>query len=211
MKFLYALILPLATWGLSIVQKRFVDNLPADSQTRTDLTVLLSRVKQLVEKMTDANPDNAAQLDALWREVVGTDMALSATARIDALVASLDDERLRKTILTLSRPGIDVFGLLSDDNKQDLDQIKERFTAFAANPDTHDLVLYSWIEPTLLAKGVPPFVVGVLLDSIADAIEGVFEKDDEAPAKMLSASDQAVVVHLRARSKDLTYIPPFAA
>ena len=201
--FLLPFILPFARWGLSLLKKRFVGRLP-ESQTKTDLNVLFLRVEELVKLLTDSDPKDAEQLDALWKKVVGQDMSQSATLRIAHLASSVEDERLRKTILTLSRPGIDVLGLISDDDKNDVQQVADRFKEFAANPATHDLVLYEWLEPTLLANKVPAFVVGMLLESIADAIDRAFEGG--ATVKTLSAESSAVVRHLRVRSEKLSMV-----
>lgn len=199
-KILSSVALAFGRWGLSILKKRFVAKLP-DGQTKTDLNVLFERVEELIRLFTDSDPEDAKQLDVLWRKVVGGDLTASATARVEKLVAGLDDPRLGKTILAVTRPGIDVLALVSDEDPDDKEQILARLKAFANDPGTHDLVFYQWLEPALKGAGVPDFVVSVLFEAIADGIEGVL--DPVPTVKSMTFEKRAIVVHLRTKAADL--------
>jgi len=172
MKLLLSLLPTVGGWILRLIERRILSKLPTTSIFRTDVTAITARGEEFLEIVSDGDPNDAEQLDKLWRDYVGGDMHASATAKIEHLAERLEpnDPRMAKTVRTIGPFGAGTLKILSDDNSEDLRQITDSGLALVKDSDFQDLVLTDWLAPTLIAKGIPAALVAIILDSIADAL-----------------------------------------
>lgn len=206
---LIKLALKAVKWGLVILRDSIVRKLP-EGQNKLDVQTLFIRFEDLITRLTNDNPDNNAELTELLRTVIGVDLLISLRVRRDSLVeqVSTQDARLGKTINLFSQPVLDIPTYFTDEVVDNLQQIKDRFAEFARNSDVHDLVLYDWIEPTLIDKGVNPTIVAIILRTIADAILGKIglngRKLKSPTVSEVDTSTQEVVDYLYSRADALS-------
>ncbi len=131
---------------------------------------VLGRAKELVTAISDANPDNEEQLEAILKKFVAEDAVPLADEFLVEKIAGIDNERVRRGLTILSLPAINTIKLLTDDDPDNAAQAEAEFDALLLTSGAQEYIIADVVTP-ILEKRVPdPILRSFLLDALATGI-----------------------------------------
>lgn len=167
--------------ALNFIESALLKRIESD-RVDTGLSLVAERLRQVVVALNDANPDNKAQVLAIVYQFFNVDFSDFAKQVVSEEIARIDDENVRKIAQYALDRAIDIVKLLTD---EDLDN-KAQFNAFidfwGKSETTHDILLYSILEPLLRKTNLAEDWIEGILEIISIALKG----QTEVPASTLA-------------------------
>lgn len=158
-----------------------------------------NRVEQMIEAVTDENPEDGKQLEAIVRQFVSEDAVPIADGVIEERLALITNDRARNGLTLLSVPVVDTMRLLTDENPDNALQAEDVLDTFLRNPAVQDFAVEDLMVPILRKRITNPFLLALALEAIETGIrEGaddladvdVFVRDRTLEV-IVAAKDQA--------------------
>jgi len=170
------------SWAGAIISRGLLIYIPrltgliSSPTLRAAVNALLTRTAELVKAVSDGNPENAEQTEAIVRGFVSEDAIPLVDGYVDEQVARINNERVRLGLGLLSVPLVDALRILSDDNPRNAEQAEDVLDTFILNPDAQSFILKDLMIPVLGKVIKEPVLLDFILDSLADALaEGAID------------------------------------
>lgn len=165
---------------LSLYVPRLLDAIQSGA-LRTAATSLLNRAKEMIKAISDADPENEAQLNAIVRNFLSQDAVPLAEGVVTEKIALIGNERVRRGLTILSRPVVDSMRILTDENPDNAAQAEVVLDDFLLNPEAQEFIIADLVMP-ILEKRIPdPLIRSFLLEALATGIregaEALAEQD----------------------------------
>lgn len=118
-----------------------------NESVRRALLLSLKPVKQVITVLTDGDERNDEQIAKVFKDFAGGELPDFAETELAILVAKIKDENTRAVVDVLSDPVVDVLRLLTDANKDNETQIKERLQELIADPKSLQVLILNIAIP----------------------------------------------------------------
>lgn len=177
-------IASLVLFAINFIEKKFVEKVPNDD-VRAGLKLLLNPIRGMVNALSDENPRNAEQIAELWKKWAGNDLVNFGDARLQVLIGNIENDQLRRPLSIIVVPTLNMVRIFTDDNPNNVDQLKENWLSFISSQETHEVVLVDLLEPAL-DKILDKEVVDFILAIITEALEQQFGDFGEDKAKEIA-------------------------
>ena len=136
----------------------------------------LTRVLEMIKAVTDENPDDAAQLQAIVQRFVSEDAVPLADGVIDEKLLLIQNEKARRGLSLLSVPVVSTMRLLSDEDPDNAKQAELVLDTFILDPAVQDFALQDILVPIIEARVPNPMLRAIILETlIAGLKEGAEE------------------------------------
>lgn len=133
---------------------------------------LLNPLKSITNALSDDNPKNDEQVEAIVKLYINQEVPVFASGEIAAALDKIQDENVKAVLNTVAEPVLEMVRLISDDNPNNGAQLKELVDTFVKSKNTQDIAVIHILLP-LVEEKVPdgPFK-DVLLTIIKDVLLG---------------------------------------
>jgi len=185
----------LITFALGLIEKYFISKVP-NEDVKAGLRLLLNPVKGMVDALSDENPRNSEQVADLWKKWAGTDLVGFGGEKLQVLIGKIEDPKFKRPLSILVVPTLNMVKIFTDDDPNNEEQLKQNWLGFIQNPDTHEVVLYDLIEPTLLNVIKDEAAVAFIITLIAEALE-------KGTGSLGQAKGKAIAAELRKKAERL--------
>lgn len=156
--------------ALEIYAPRVVSLIPSPA-LQAGTAALFARVNQIILALSDADPENGEQVQAVIGKFVSEDAIPLADGVIDERIARIENERVRHGLTLLADPVVDTMRLLADDNPDNAAQAEEVLDRFILNPVAQEFVVTDLTVPILEKVIKEPFLLAVVLEALEQGIE----------------------------------------
>lgn len=156
--------------ALEIYAPRVVSLIPSPA-LQAGTAALFTRVNQIILALSDADPENGDQVQAVIGQFVSEDAIPLADGVIDERIARIENERVRHGLTLLADPVVDTMRLLADDNPDNAAQAEEVLDRFILNPVAQEFVVTDLTVPILEKVIKEPFLLAVVLEALEQGIE----------------------------------------
>lgn len=164
--------------ALDIYAPRVVALIPSPA-LQAGLQALFLRVSQIITAISDADPQNAEQVQAVISRFISEDAIPLADGVIDERIARIENEKVRHGLTLLAEPVVDTMRLLADDNPDNAAQAEEVLDRFILNPAAQEFVVSGLTVPILEKVIKEPFLLAVVLEALEQGIaQGAIELAD---------------------------------
>jgi len=162
-----------------------------DLELRLMATGILEGAGQAVEVLSDADPNDREQLRAILNQLINRpEFSNSAKTELMTQIAKLSNEQVRATLAIINENTIPIADLLTDENEDNSEQIREYLVVQLQSPD--GIAFFN----NLLAIILPKLYADTLTLIIVQALIAFLEEDSEA-----DEDKQAVIMRLRATAQ----------
>lgn len=156
--------------ALEIYAPRVVSLIPSPA-LQAGVAALFSRVTQIITAISDADPQNAEQVQEVIGRFVSEDAIPLADGVIDERIARIQNERVRHGLTLLADPVVDTMRLLADDNPDNAAQAEDVLDRFILNPVAQEFIVTDLTVPILEKLIKEPFLLAVVLEALEQGIE----------------------------------------
>lgn len=142
-----------------------------DMELRLMATGILEGAGEAVEVLSDADPDDREQLRAILNKLITRpEFSNSAKAELMSQIAKLSNEQVRATLSIINENTIPIADLLTDENEDNSEQIREYMVAQLQSPDGIAFFnnLLAIILPKLYADTLTLIIVQALITFLED-------------------------------------------
>lgn len=137
---------------------------------------LLGRTEEVIRAITDENPENREQLEAILSRFLGEDVVSTFDGFSDELLLKIQNERVRRGLGLLSVPVVDALRLLTDENPDNAAQAEVVLDTFLENPEVQNFVTTDLAVP-VMEKLIPnPIIRGFILQGMVIGIQQGLEE-----------------------------------
>ena len=140
----------IAKLGLNFAETQIEKKIENDLAQRGAL-LFLQPTRDIVVAMNDQDPENAAQVKAIILNWVNKSLSAYLEELADAGIAKVKNETGKELLYFASKVVIEVLMLVSDDEKNNDEQIEQYFQDLLTSPALRALILETLL-PALLAK-----------------------------------------------------------
>lgn len=133
---------------------------------------LLNPLKSITNALTDENPRDNEQVDAIVRKYLNQEVPVFATGEIAAGLEKIKNEDVKAVLSTLSHPIVDMLRLLSDDNPDNEAQLKQMLGDFVNDKDVQKTAVLHILLPLVNAKVQDGPFKEMLISIINDVLLG---------------------------------------
>jgi len=154
---------------LAIYAPRLLDAIQSVA-IKSALTSILGRAREAIKAVSDSNPQNVEQLEAILKDFIGQDIVPLADGVITEKIALIGNERVRRGLSILSVPVIDSLRLLTDENPNNAQQAEEVFDGFVLDPVTQEFIIIDLLTPVLEARIPDPLLRSFILEALSTGI-----------------------------------------
>jgi hypothetical protein len=150
-----------------------------DAELKTMAVAFLESTSKAIEKLSDANPNDKEQLRQVLNDLVTlTEFRNAANEEITAAIAKLSNEQVRTVLLIINSQAFPIADLLTDNNKDNTEQIKEKMADLLQAAD--GIALFN----NLLSLILPPAIATAISLVIVQALISVLDQDGDDAEKM---------------------------
>jgi len=170
----------LALAAISILENLFIRRINSVF-VRDAITLQLQPLKESVVVLTDDVTRDDVQLNHIWRAHLQNQLPPFAEQKINDAIALIEDENLRGLLATVAVPANGLIRAVTDNDSNDVEQLKALAEAFISNPETaRALIQYVFIP--LLNRNIKDestrtiviaILEGVLLEGLKEAADRV--------------------------------------
>lgn len=169
--------------ALNFIESALLKRIESD-RVDTGLSLVAERLRQVVVALNDANPDNKSQVLQIVYQFFNVDFSDFAKQVVSEEIARIDDENVRKIAQYALDRSIDLVKLLTDEDLDNKAQLNAFIEFWGKSPETHDILLYSILEPLLQKTNLGEDWIEGILEIIAIALRGQTEIPAETLAKL---------------------------
>lgn len=169
--------------ALNFIESALLKRIESD-RVDTGLSLVAERLRQVVVALNDANPDNKSQVLQIVYQFFNVDFSDFAKEVVTEEIARIDDENVRKIAQYALDRSIDLVKLLTDEDLDNKAQLNAFIEFWGRSPETHDILLYSILEPLLQKTNLGEDWIEGILEIIAIALRGQTEIPAETLAKL---------------------------
>lgn len=169
--------------ALNFIESALLKRIESD-RVDTGLSLVAERLRQVVVALNDANPDNKSQVLQIVYQFFNVDFSDFAKQVVSEEIARIDDENVRKIAQYALDRSIDLVKLLTDEDLDNKAQLNAFIEFWGRSPETHDILLYSILEPLLQKTNLGEDWIEGILEIIAIALRGQTEIPAETLAKL---------------------------
>ncbi|SER16002.1 hypothetical protein [Neolewinella agarilytica] len=164
--------------ALDIYAPRLISFIPSPA-LQTLVMALLMGCKNLVRAISDSNPDNGGQVNAIVKSFFSVEAIPLAAGVIKEKIASIVNPRLSRGLTLLSVPVLGAAELLADEDPDNAGQAEEVLDAFILNPEVQEYVVTDLTVPVLENVIKDPIILSFVLEALETGIaEGAEELAD---------------------------------
>lgn len=163
-----------------------------DMELRLMATGILEGAGEAVEVLSDANPEDREQLREILNKLINRpEFSNSAKAELMSQIAKLSNEQVRATLAIINENTIPIADLLTDENEDNSEQIREYLVVQLQSPDGIAFFnnLLAIILPKLYADTLTLIIVQALITFLEDSDEQ--DEDKQAVIQSLRATQKA--------------------
>lgn len=163
---------------------------------------LFLRTEEVIKAITDENPDNKEQLEAILRRFVGEDVISALDGLTEEQLLKLQNLRVRRGLTLLSVPVLDALRLLTDEDPDNAAQAETVLDTFLTNPDAQNFIISDLTLPAL-EKLIPNALIrGFVFQGIEIGIrEGLHELADKDTFDRAELLEEVKAAHSRAEAE----------
>ncbi len=182
-------------WGGKLLGKLLKSYTPvllaliASPALKTAVAALLLRVQEIIAAMTDADPNDAAQVESIARRFVSEDAVPIADSVIDEKLLLIQNPRARRGLTLLAVPVVETMRLITDEDPDNAGQAELVLDTFLLNPSVQDFAMTEMLIP-IIEKRVPNAMLRAL---ILEALETGIREGAEDLADMDVFDTEAVI------------------
>ena len=125
----------------------------------------------MIKTVTDENPEDGQQLQAIIGKFVSEDAVPLADGVIDEKLALIQNERARRRLSLLAVPVVGTMRLLTDEDPDNAAQAEKLLDAFILDSAAQDFVLQDFLVP-IIEKRVPnPMLRAIIMETLVAGIK----------------------------------------
>lgn len=128
-------------FGLGELDRRVIDKLVEDRNYRAILEKSITRLKEVVSALSDADPENKAQIEAILQKYFNEDVSLFVGEELERQIAKISNRDIQAALHHVALPMSDIIRLLSDNVTDDKAQITELWQNWVKDVNTHEIFL----------------------------------------------------------------------
>ena len=152
---------------INILEKNLVDRIQIED-IKNDIKIRLLPIRNMVKVLSDKDPNNAEQVKQVWLDFLKSEeFSDSIENRILQAIGLIDDDKTRTFISHLVVPVLQTVKALTDDNPNNVEQIRQAWTDYLTAEDT----ISSIVSFLILDESVHEDVV----DIVQSSLEGLGE------------------------------------
>lgn len=148
------------------------------------LELVIIRLRETVNALNDANPENREQILEIIRKFFNEDLSDYAREIIAEEIAKLQDENLRKVLAFALDKAVDVLEIYTDENKDNAAQIAEFWDVLRKSEETHTIILDNLLQPGMDEVGIGEELQELILDIVETVLKGQAEQAQKLTAKI---------------------------
>ena len=157
---------------INILEKNLVDRIQIED-IKNDIKIRLLPTRKMVKVLSDKDPNNAEQVKQVWLEFLSSeDFSDSIENRILQAIGLIQDEKIRTFISGLVVPIVKTVKALTDDNPNNVEQIREAWTEYLTGEKTISSIVFFLVPDESLHDDIASIV--------QDTLEGLGEIIKEA-------------------------------
>lgn len=161
-----------------------------DMELRLMAVGILEGAGKAVDVLSDANPEDKDQLRAILNELINKpEFSNSAKAEILAKISTLSNEEVRTALAIINDNVFPVADLLTDEDKDNTDQIKEHLATVLQSPN--GIVFFNSLLGIILPATIANALTILIVQSLIDLLEREGEDNEEKAAKIRSLRQMA--------------------
>lgn len=138
----------------------------------TGLSLVIARLRQVVVALNDADANNRAQVLQIVLDFLNQDLSTYAKEILLEEIEKITDENLKKILLFALNRSVDILLIFTDVDKDNKSQMNEFFELWRRSDETHDILLYSILQPLLEKTNLAPDWIEGILEVIKIALKG---------------------------------------
>lgn len=143
----------------------------ASESLRAALGSIFQRVINIINAVSDADPNNSAQIEAEAKKFISEDAVPLASDIIDEKIAQIENERARLGFGLLAVPIVDFARIATDDNPNNGAQAEAIFDDFITNPQVHEFIIGDLIDPILAQRITDPILRSFVLQALSTGLK----------------------------------------
>lgn len=161
--------------ALGVLDSLFINRIKS-LVVQNALRLQLAPVRAIAVALTDENPRNDEQVEAILQDHLNQAVPPFAESEINRLLEKIQNESTRALLQVLSIPGVEMIRLVSDADPNNQAQIESYANEYINREDVQDALLYNWGIPTIEKRVKDPYLRELLIA----VLQGVDESNDEA-------------------------------
>ena len=166
----------IAKLGLNFAENQIEKKIANDLAQRGAL-LFLQPTRDIVVALNDQDPENTAQVKAIILEWVNESLSAYLEELANAGIDKVKNETGKELLYFASKVVIEVLMLVSDDEKDNNEQIEQYFENLLTSPALRALILETLL-PALLAKAnAGEAVAEVIIKAAEIALDTIAKKD----------------------------------
>lgn len=127
--------------GLDLFESVIINKFPSEWVKRIS-KLAVSRFKLFGEALVDSDPNDKEQLEKIAKETIGShEFAELEKFAVSELAAKIPNAKLAEVLLSTESLRLNFYLLLTDDNKNNSEQIKELFESFLRSEDFDNIAI----------------------------------------------------------------------
>lgn len=131
---------------------------------------LLLACRDLVKAISDSNPDNSGQTNAIIRTFFSVQAIPLAANVLREKIATITNLRLQRGLSLLSVPVLGAAELLTDEDPDNAAQAEVVFDEFVLNPDVQEYVITDLTVPVLENVIKDPLILSFVLQALEEGV-----------------------------------------
>lgn len=132
----------------------------------------IAPLKATATVLSDENPRDDEQIEQIWRNHVGTNVASFTETELGKAIAKIQDPNLQVVLLTLSFPIVNVLRIVSDDDVHDGEQLERELKAFINSDESQRVLIENVLVPFLTKRISDEGVRDLILTILRELLDG---------------------------------------
>jgi len=152
-----------------------------DTELRTMATAVLGSAEATIKALSDANPDDREQLRNILNSLMNkTEFQASAQEEIMSHISKLSNEQVKTALSILNSQAFPVANLLTDDDTDNSEQLREYLVELLQSPD--GIALFNALLSIVLPKEYANTLTLIIIQFLVSFLEEDSEEDEQKSA-----------------------------
>ena len=152
-----------------------------DTELRTMATAVLGSAEATIKALSDANPSDREQLRNILNSLMNkTEFQASAQEEIMSHISKLSNEQVKTALSILNSQAFPVANLLTDDDTDNSEQLREYLVELLQSPD--GIALFNALLSIVLPKEYANTLTLIIIQFLVSFLEEDSEEDEQKSA-----------------------------
>ena len=152
-----------------------------DVELRTMATAVLGSAEATIKALSDANPNDREQLRNILNSLMNkTEFQASAQEEIMSHISKLSNEQVKTALSILNSQAFPVANLLTDDDTDNSEQLREYLVELLQSPD--GIALFNALLSIVLPKEYANTLTLIIIQFLVSFLEEDSEEDEQKSA-----------------------------